>query len=169
MLGALAVAVLVALPVLGVVGHLASGGSADSIRHLMQTVLAEAVLTSLALGLLVIIGTVMVGTGAAWLVTQYEFPGRRWLTWALMLPLAMALVLRRLPLPKCIRRSTDGLIPRLLVLLCHKRSLAFTRRQQGHLGRSRIKALAIHSRKVVMDDATWRCVRGAAARLVMRG
>ena len=34
-------------------------------------------------------GAVLVGTGAAWLVTQYEFPGRRWLTWALMLPLAM--------------------------------------------------------------------------------
>ena len=36
-------------------------------------------------GLLVLI----VGTGCAWLVTAYEFPGRRWLHWALLLPLAM--------------------------------------------------------------------------------
>jgi hypothetical protein len=56
-----------------------------------------------------------------------------------------------------------------LVLLCHKRSLAFVRRQQGHLGSVLNKAAAIRSRKLVMDDGTWRCVRWAAARLVMRG
>jgi hypothetical protein len=56
-----------------------------------------------------------------------------------------------------------------LVLLCHKRSLAFKRRQHGHRGSVLSKAAAIRSRKVVMDDGTWRCVRWAAARLVMRG
>jgi iron(III) transport system permease protein len=30
-----------------------------------------------------------VGTGAAWLVTAYDFPGRRILDWALLLPLAV--------------------------------------------------------------------------------
>jgi iron(III) transport system permease protein len=30
-----------------------------------------------------------VGTGAAWLVTMYRFPGRGWLQWALLLPLAV--------------------------------------------------------------------------------
>ncbi|MGR4870359.1 hypothetical protein ACIPRI_16060, partial [Variovorax sp. LARHSF232] len=42
-----------------------------------------------------------------------------------------------------------------LVLLCHKRSLAFARRQHGHRGSVAIKAAAISSRKVVMDDRTW--------------
>ncbi len=59
--------------------------------------------------------------------------------------------------------------PDLLVLLCHKRSLAFWRRQQGQRGRVLSKAAAIRSRKLVIDDGTWRCVRGAAARFVMRG
>lgn len=65
-------------------------------------------------------------------------------------------------------RRGCGLAPRL-VLLCHKRSLACARRQHGHRGSVAIKAAAISSRKVVMDDRTWRCVRWAAARLVMRG
>ena len=86
---ALVVAVLVLFPVFGVLAHLVTGSTTDVLRHLLDTVLVEAVLTSLGLGLLVTIGAILVGTGAAWLVTQYEFPGRRWLTWALMLPLAM--------------------------------------------------------------------------------
>ena len=57
----------------------------------------------------------------------------------------------------------------VLVLLCHKRSLSFMRRQHGHLGSALRKAAAIRSRKLVMDDGTWRCVRWATARLVMRG
>ena len=48
-----------------------------------------------------------------------------------------------------------------LVLLCQKRSLRFTRRQQGHRGSVLIKAAAMRSRKVVMDDGAWRCVRWA--------
>ena len=43
------------------------------------------------------------------------------------------------------------------------------RRQHGHRGSVLSNAAAISSRKVVMDDGTWRCVRWAAARLVMRG
>ncbi len=90
-LAALAVALLMTLPVLGVVGYLGAGsGSTRAVwGHLLDTVLAEAAATSLALGALVVLGAMMVGTGSAWLVTQYEFPGRRWLSWALMLPLAM--------------------------------------------------------------------------------
>jgi hypothetical protein len=63
----------------------------------------------------------------------------------------------------------EAYVDSTLVLLCHKRSLAFTRRQHGHRGSVLSKAAAIRSRKVVMDDGTWRCVRWAAARLVMRG
>ena len=56
-----------------------------------------------------------------------------------------------------------------LVLLCHKRIRALTRRQHGHRGSVCTKAAAIRSRKLVIDDGTWRCVRWAAARLVMCG
>ena len=66
-------------------------------------------------------------------------------------------------------RGLKAQIDAALVLLCHKRNLAFTRRQHGHRGSVASKAAAIRSRKVVMDDGTWRCVRWAAARLVMRG
>src|SRR3546814_9951467 len=34
-------------------------------------------------------GTLVIVTGCAWLVTMTDFPGRRWLSWALFLPLAM--------------------------------------------------------------------------------
>lgn len=33
--------------------------------------------------------TAMIGTGAAWLVVMYRFPGRSWLQWALLMPLAV--------------------------------------------------------------------------------
>ncbi|MCW8167521.1 hypothetical protein D8B22_22585, partial [Verminephrobacter aporrectodeae subsp. tuberculatae] len=44
---------------------------------------------------------------------------------------------------------------RRIVLLCHKRILAFTRRQHGQRGSVLSKAAAIRSRKVVIDDRTW--------------
>ncbi len=45
--------------------------------------------TTLILLVLVACGTLMLGTGLAWLTTASEFPGRRVFTWLLMLPLAM--------------------------------------------------------------------------------
>ena len=88
-IGAIFVALLVAGPVLGVLGHVLRAGSAYVLAHLARTVLLESAVTTFTIGALVTLGAVLAGTGAAWLVTQYEFPGRRWLTWALMLPLAM--------------------------------------------------------------------------------
>lgn len=82
-------ALLVAGPVAGVLGHALRGGASDVLAHLAGTVLPESALTTVVLGTLVTVGAMLLGTGAAWLVTQYEFPGRRWLAWALMLPLAM--------------------------------------------------------------------------------
>jgi iron(III) transport system permease protein len=35
------------------------------------------------------LGAALLGTGAAWIVATYRFPGHRWLEWALLLPLAM--------------------------------------------------------------------------------
>ncbi|MCO7226221.1 iron ABC transporter permease [Pleionea sp. CnH1-48] len=58
-------------------------------QHLTDTLLLELVLNTLQLVVLVGFGVVLLGVGLAWLTTMCEFPGRRWLDWALMLPLAM--------------------------------------------------------------------------------
>ena len=82
------VALLVAVPVLGVVA-LALGPSAEIWRHLATTVLPTYALNTLWLMLGVSIGTLAIGVGTAWLVTACAFPGRVVFAWALMTPLAM--------------------------------------------------------------------------------
>jgi iron(III) transport system permease protein len=64
-------------------------GGWDTLAHLAGTVLPAALLTSVGLALVVLATVLLLGVGAAWLVAAYEFPGRRWLSWALILPLAM--------------------------------------------------------------------------------
>ena len=61
----------------------------DVWRHLVQTVLGELLLNSVVLMLGVGSGVFLLGAGLAWLVTMYDFPGRRLFDWALMLPLAI--------------------------------------------------------------------------------
>ncbi|HET8820928.1 MAG TPA: ABC transporter permease subunit, partial [Thermoleophilaceae bacterium] len=51
--------------------------------------LPEAVSATAALLLGVGLGTLVLGTSLAALVSFFEFPGRRWIEWALVLPLAM--------------------------------------------------------------------------------
>jgi iron(III) transport system permease protein len=51
--------------------------------------LPEAVAATAALLLGVGLGTLVLGTALAALVSFFEFPGRRWIEWALVLPLAM--------------------------------------------------------------------------------
>jgi iron(III) transport system permease protein len=57
--------------------------------HLVDTLLVDYVRNTALLGVGVGLATVVIGTGCAWLVVMCEFPGRRWLDWALVLPLAM--------------------------------------------------------------------------------
>ena len=56
--------------------------------HLRATVLPEYLANTLFLALLVGLGTALIGTGAAWLVSTTKFPGSRLLSAALVLPLA---------------------------------------------------------------------------------
>ena len=86
--GALAVALLVASPVLAIV-VIALTSTGDVWGHLVSTVLPGYAATTAQLMLGVGIVTFAVGTGSAWLVTMYAFPGRRVVDWLLMLPLAM--------------------------------------------------------------------------------
>ncbi|WP_395138428.1 ABC transporter permease [Schlegelella aquatica] len=84
-------ALLLALPVLGVVGSwaLLDAGSWSTVVHQWQTVLPGYAGTSLLLALCVALGVAAVGGATAAAVTLFEFPGRRIFEWALLLPLAM--------------------------------------------------------------------------------
>ncbi|PTX55649.1 iron(III) transport system permease protein [Litoreibacter ponti] len=81
------VAAICLLPMLAVLLAALTGGS-DTLAHLAGTVLGRYVGNTAALVALVSVGTFMLGTGAAWLVTMTEFRGRRWLEIALVIPLA---------------------------------------------------------------------------------
>jgi iron(III) transport system permease protein len=86
--GALLAGALLALPLAIVASAvLMPGGQAWA--HLSSTVLPRYIGTTLALLGLVLAGVVLVGVATAWLVAACEFPGRRVLEWALLLPLAM--------------------------------------------------------------------------------
>ena len=63
-------------------------GDTSTLRHLAGSVLDDYMRNTAALVFIVGFGTFMVGTGAAWLVTMTDFPGRRWLEVALVIPLA---------------------------------------------------------------------------------
>jgi len=85
---ALLLCLVVAAPLLALLGFI--GQPTQGLwAHLASTVLAEYARNSALLCLGVGAGTLAVGTGAAWLVTMYRFPGQRLLNWALVLPLAM--------------------------------------------------------------------------------
>ncbi|MGL5734618.1 MAG: ABC transporter permease, partial [Beijerinckiaceae bacterium] len=61
----------------------------DSIAHMLGTVLPAALRDTFLLLAGVAVITALIGTTAAWLVTAHDFPGRRALSWLLVLPLAM--------------------------------------------------------------------------------
>jgi iron(III) transport system permease protein len=87
-LGAFTVAGLVALPLLGLMGSVLIG-QGELWRHLAETQLADIALNTVVLLAVVGVGTIAIGTGTAWLVTMYRFPGSLVLAWALLLPLVM--------------------------------------------------------------------------------
>ena len=81
-------AVLIGIPLVVVGAHLGALSSPE-VRHLAQTVLLRYVANTV--GLVTVVGalTALVGVSTAWLTTAFEFPGRRALSWLLVLPLAL--------------------------------------------------------------------------------
>jgi iron(III) transport system permease protein len=87
-----AASVLIALGVLAPVlslAWLALGSGLQHWAHLAEHVLPQAALNTAVLLAGVGVLVLVIGTGCAWLVTACDFPGRRVLHWALLLPLAM--------------------------------------------------------------------------------
>lgn len=82
------------LPVLALLGAWLPGGvpggqAGEILLEMARTVLPDYVLTTFWLCLLVALGVIVVGLSSAAAVTLFDFPGRRFFEWALLLPLAM--------------------------------------------------------------------------------
>lgn len=82
------IAIVIAAPMLIVLGSFLLGPG-ESWDHLAQTVLPRYVGNSIILMIGVGIVSAVLGTGTAWVVTMYKFPGAKLLRWALVLPLAV--------------------------------------------------------------------------------
>lgn len=85
---AMLIAAVLALPILVVLAQVFMPAQ-GAWSHLVQTVLPDYVGTTLLLLLGVATGVSAIGIFAAWFVAWFRFPGRVWLEWALVLPLAM--------------------------------------------------------------------------------
>jgi len=82
------VAALVVVPV-GLVATSILTPSTGVWAFLWRTTLPGQVLTTLVLLVCVVACTLLLGAGLAWLVGRYRFPGQRWFSWLLVLPLAV--------------------------------------------------------------------------------
>ncbi|HUF56587.1 MAG TPA: iron ABC transporter permease [Thermohalobaculum sp.] len=87
-LGSLALAALLLMPLVSV-AWMALFPTENIWPHLVRHALPLYLTNTLVLTGLVALGAAVIGTGTAWLVVMTEFPGRRWLEWALLAPLAM--------------------------------------------------------------------------------
>jgi len=79
---------MVAVPLLIIISAWFSPAN-DVWLHLSQTLLPELLRNTAVLVLGVGSGVLLLGVGSAWVTIMYEFPGRRFFDWALMLPLAI--------------------------------------------------------------------------------
>lgn len=84
----LAFAFLVISPLVFLLSSISSP-SGEIIEHLKSTLLAELLRNTFYLVAGVGAGTLVLGVGLALINSIYEYPGRRFFTWALMLPLAI--------------------------------------------------------------------------------
>ena len=85
---AVVIAGLISLPVVIILSYVANANG-ELWQHLIDTVLNDYLLNSLLMLLGVGAGVLLLGVPTAWLTSMCSFPGRRLLSWALLLPLAM--------------------------------------------------------------------------------
>ena len=87
----LLIAAVVLLPVLAVLSALVQWNAASGqiLQQMLATVLPQYAMTSVLLCVCVAVGVAVVGAATACVVSLFDFPGRKTLAWALLLPLAM--------------------------------------------------------------------------------
>ena len=84
----LALCVILASPIAAVFSA-AAGDTGGLWQHLFTTVLPRYVTNTLVLMVGVAVLTLVIGVSTAWIVTRWDFPGRRILEWSLLLPAAV--------------------------------------------------------------------------------
>ncbi len=82
------IALLITLPIISVV-YLALFPEENAWPHLIDTVLPSYLKNTAILMIGVGSLSLLIGTGAAWLISMYNFPGKKWLSWGLLLPFAV--------------------------------------------------------------------------------
>ena len=82
------ISLLIILPIISLV-VLAFGGDSDSFSHIIYNVLPRVGPTTVILLIETGILAAFAGFVSAWLVSFYEFPARRFFSWAMMLPMAV--------------------------------------------------------------------------------
>jgi len=87
-IGAALIALAVVMPIAAIL-WMAFNPVENVWPHLMATTLPRYMLNTVILCLSVGGLAAAVGTGAAWLIAMYRFPGARWLEWLLLFPLAI--------------------------------------------------------------------------------
>ncbi len=87
-LGAIVIAALVLMPIVSVL-WIAAHPEENIWPHLMATTLPRYLSNTLVVMGSVGLLSATVGTVTAWLIVMYRFPGRRWLEWLLLFPLAV--------------------------------------------------------------------------------
>ena len=88
LLPVIVIAAAVLSPVVGLIWF-AREGSGELWPHLLEFVIPTATRTTLVLLVGVGVVVTVIGVGTAWLISAYRFRGRRFLEWALLLPLAV--------------------------------------------------------------------------------
>jgi iron(III) transport system permease protein len=61
----------------------------EGLGHLLEHVLGRYAFNTLVVSLVAMAVAGSIGVLAGWLVAAYQFPGRRWMSWALLMPLAI--------------------------------------------------------------------------------
>ena len=82
------IALLISIPLLVVLSFLLQPSN-ENWQHLWDYLLPDYLRNTLLLSLGVGLGVLLIGISTAWLTSMCDFPGRRWLSWALLLPMAI--------------------------------------------------------------------------------
>lgn len=83
---ALVIVILVTIPILTLITNI-FGPPGDSWEHLKENLLYSYFVNTLALLAGVALCTFILGVSTAWIISSYNFPGRRYFEWLLILPL----------------------------------------------------------------------------------